>query len=328
VKARVYGVVSLFCGLGGKTLGFLQARGHEGSRFESVGAFDKNSDACEDFYLLTGARAQSVDLGKIDPGDFANLCKRRPDVVILSPPCQGYSGCLPEALSQTEKYQDLNELALRSINLVLEAWSVPPAFILLENVPRMKTRGRDLLVQIKALLWEKGYETDLRTHDCGVLGGLAQSRERVLLVAGRVRSGARRWPSWRGRSGGRRGRSRFERAPAGSRADHRPRASISSKSTRSTLRASTSSAGDLLATRSSSSRRLSVSPSSKDSNRVDGARPSPKQSLRTVSMLAEKPPCSIRRTVSDESPARRASTSWVIPRARRRDRMCLPNSRA
>lgn len=183
MKPRSYQVVSLFCGLGGKTLGFLQARGREGSRFESVGAFDKSVDACRDFELLTGAKAQAVDIGALGPAELAALCRGRPDVVIMSPPCQGFSGCLPEAASKTEKYQDLNDLALHSINIVLEAWPVPPAFILLENVPRMKTRGKDLLVQIKALLWEKGYDTDLRTHDCGVIGGLAQSRERVLLVA-------------------------------------------------------------------------------------------------------------------------------------------------
>lgn len=97
--------------------------------------------------------------------------------------CKGFSGCLSEKLSETEHYQRLNMLALRCINLVLEAWDVPPAIILFENVPRITSRGKKLLERIKALLWQKGYEIDTRTHDCGDIGHLAQRRERFLLVA-------------------------------------------------------------------------------------------------------------------------------------------------
>jgi hypothetical protein len=73
-------------------------------------------------------------------------------------------------------------------------------------------------------------------------------------------------------------------------------------------------------------RRSNAGPSSKLSNNVLGATPSPEHSLRSVSMLAEKLPCSIRRTVSADNPLRCASASWVTPRARRRLRTCFPNS--
>lgn len=179
----VYGLASLFCGLGGKTLGLLRSRGAGGSRFESVGAFDLDADACADFELLTGSLAQRVDLGIIEPVELAARCSRRPDVVVMSPPCVGFSGCLPEGLSQTERYQDLNSLALRAIDLALESWETPPAIILLENVPRIRTRGASLLERIKVLLRAADYEVDERDHDCGEIGGLAQSRDRFLLVA-------------------------------------------------------------------------------------------------------------------------------------------------
>src|ERR1700677_4639498 len=52
-----------------------------------------------------------------------------------------------------------------------------------ENVPRIATRGRHLLDQIVALLRSYGYAVAETTHDCGELGGLAQSRKRFLLVA-------------------------------------------------------------------------------------------------------------------------------------------------
>lgn len=180
---NTYKVVTLFCGLGGKTLGFVRARSERGSRFESIAAFDVDKDACTDFELLTGSKATQADLGSLTPSDLRELCPQRPDVVIGSPPCKGFSGCLPMGMAKTKKYQDLNALALYSLDLVLEAWDKPPAFILWENVPRMLNRGATLLRRAKALLREKGYEVDLRVHDCGELGGLAQSRGRVLLVA-------------------------------------------------------------------------------------------------------------------------------------------------
>lgn len=179
-----YGVVSLFCGSGGNALGFLRARSAAGSSFESVGAFDIDPLACSDYALLTGSEAQAVDLAAISPAELASRCSRRPDVVVMSPPCKGFSGCLPEEMASLERYKKLNALALRSVDLALESWPVPPAMILLENVPRIASaRGAELLGRIKVLLRGKGYEVDGRTHDCGELGGLAQRRVRYLLVA-------------------------------------------------------------------------------------------------------------------------------------------------
>ncbi len=133
---------------------------------------------------------------------------QRPHIVFLSAPCKGFSGLLSQAKSLTAKYQALNRLTLRGVWLMLEAWADdPPELVLFENVPRLATRGRVLLDQITAMLRSYGYATAettrgrvlldqitamLRsygyataetTHDCGELGGLAQSRKRFLLVA-------------------------------------------------------------------------------------------------------------------------------------------------
>lgn len=183
-----YNVVSLFCGLGAKTLGLLRARSSRGSRFKSVGAFDIDPMACRDFEVLTGAMGQVVDLGLIRSWELAKRCEDVPDVVVMSPPCKGFSGCLPEATSKLEKYEALNRLAYRSVRLVLEAWpDRPPRLILLENVPRMLSRGAKWLDKITRLLRKHGYEINLEPHDCGEWGGLAQKRERLLMVA-RLRS--------------------------------------------------------------------------------------------------------------------------------------------
>jgi site-specific DNA-cytosine methylase len=179
---RSYGVLSLFCGLGGKTLGFLRARGAAGSRFHSVGAIDESELACRNFKLLTGEVATALDIGLMEGPDLAEFCSR-PDVVIMSPPCKGWSGCLPASMAKLEKYQRLNRLALHSLKIVLDAWDTPPALILFENVPRILSRGKQALARAKKLLRSRGYEVDIRTHNCGELGGLGQNRDRVLIVA-------------------------------------------------------------------------------------------------------------------------------------------------
>ncbi|NUO84971.1 MAG: DNA cytosine methyltransferase, partial [Cupriavidus sp.] len=109
---------------------------------------------------------------------------QHPHCVFISSPCKGASGLLSETLSRTPKYQALNELTLRCVWLMCEAWKDDPVeLIVFENVPRLATRGRHLLDQIKQLLAHYGYAVSETTHDCGVIGGLAQSRKRFLLVA-------------------------------------------------------------------------------------------------------------------------------------------------
>jgi site-specific DNA-cytosine methylase len=112
---------------------------------------------------------------------------QRPDAVFISSPCKGASGLLSETMSLTPKYQALNELTLRCVWLMCEAWKDDPvSLIVFENVPRLATRGRHLLDQINQLLSFYGYAVAETTHDCGVIGGLAQSRKRFLLVARHV----------------------------------------------------------------------------------------------------------------------------------------------
>lgn len=107
--------------------------------------------------------------------------------MFISSPCKGASGLLSEKLSLTPKYQALNELTLRCIWLMGEAWADDPVpLIVFENVPRLASRGRHLLDQINSLLGGFGYAVAETTHDCGELGGLAQSRKRFLLVARHV----------------------------------------------------------------------------------------------------------------------------------------------
>lgn len=197
------------CGLGGGAKGFNRAKpivGNMQAEWECLGGVDVDPAGLADFERLSGVKGTLIDLftrdqyirfhGKEPPPGWREATPedirraaggRRPDAVFISSPCKGASGLLSETMSMTPKYQALNELTLRCIWLFGEAWRDDPVPLLVfENVPRLASRGRHLLDQIGALLSHFGYAVAETTHDCGVIGGLAQSRKRFLLVARHV----------------------------------------------------------------------------------------------------------------------------------------------
>lgn len=194
------------CGLGGGAKGFNRSRprvGNVQAEWQCLGGIDVDPAGLADFERLSGVKGTLLDLftrdqyirfhGKEPPPGWREATPddvrraaggRRPDAVFISSPCKGASGLLSEKMSLTPKYQALNELTLRCIWLMGEAWADDPVpLIVFENVPRLASRGRHLLDQINALLSGFGYAVAETTHDCGELGGLAQSRKRFLLVA-------------------------------------------------------------------------------------------------------------------------------------------------
>ena len=194
------------CGLGGGAKGFNRAKpvvGNMQAEWQCLGGIDVDPAGLRDFQRLAGVPGTLLDLftrdqytrfhGKEPPAGWREATPddvRRaaqnddPDAVFISSPCKGASGLLSETMSLTPKYQALNELTLRCVWLMCEAWKHNPvSLIVFENVPRLATRGRHLLDQIGQLLAFYGYAVAETTHDCGELGGLAQSRKRFLLVA-------------------------------------------------------------------------------------------------------------------------------------------------
>ncbi|HHK5070528.1 TPA: DNA cytosine methyltransferase [Pseudomonas aeruginosa] len=197
------------CGLGGGAAGFNRARprvGNVEAEWVCLGGIDVDPAGLRDFERLAGVPGTLLDLftrdqyvrfhGKEPPAGWREATPedirraaggRRPDAVFISSPCKGASGLLSEKMSLTPKYQALNELTLRCIWLMGEAWADDPVpLIVFENVRRLASRGRHLLDQINSLLGGFGYAVAETTHDCGELGGLAQSRKRFLLVARHV----------------------------------------------------------------------------------------------------------------------------------------------
>jgi site-specific DNA-cytosine methylase len=196
----------MFCGAGGAARGFNKGSARVGklqAKFRCIGGLDVDRGAVRDFERLSGVPGTVMDLFDRDqyrafhgcepphdwrealPDDIRRAAGyEHPHIIFLSPPCKGFSGLLSETKSRSEKYLALNRLTLRGIWLMLEAYADDPVeLIVLENVPRIANRGRALLDQIAALLRSYGYAVAETTHDCGELGGLAQSRKRFLLVA-------------------------------------------------------------------------------------------------------------------------------------------------
>lgn len=209
IEEREIAHFHLFCGLGGGALGFNRGRAELNglrARFRCIGGIDVSGAAIRDFEKLSGSRGTVLDMfdreqyvayhGAEPPADWREATPEdiqraagfeRPNIVFLSAPCKGFSGLLSQTRSLTGKYQALNRLTLRGMWLMLEAWADnPPELIIFENVPRIATRGRALLDQIGSLLRHYGYAVAETFHDCGEIGGLAQSRKRFLLVARHV----------------------------------------------------------------------------------------------------------------------------------------------
>ena len=199
-------MLHLFSGIGGAALGFQEARqeyrGMVG-QFRTLAGIDCDPEACQDFGTLTGSPAVQMDLfsreqyiafhgqepledwQEVSPEDLLQASGMEyPDVVFLSPPCKGFSALLPSKSAKSDKYQALNQLVIRGLQLVIDAYQENlPAVIMIENVPRITSRGDFLLKQVKHLLGAQGYVFHEGYHDCGELGGLGQRRKRYLLIA-------------------------------------------------------------------------------------------------------------------------------------------------
>jgi len=196
-----------FCGgIGGGGLGFNRGEARVGrmvARPRCIGMVDVDPVAVANFERIVGASGTCLDLfdrdqyiafhGHEPPADWREATpedirraagNERPNVVFMSTPCKGNSGLITSTKAAAPKYVALNELGMRVVYLAMEAWSDdPPEIILFENVPRIAQRSRALLDRIVKMLHAYGYAVAETTHDCGEIGGLAQTRKRFLMVA-------------------------------------------------------------------------------------------------------------------------------------------------
>lgn len=178
MSERVYTIGFPFCGMGLGALGFQR----------SVGGIDLDASACAMFERLTGSPALVADVATLTPEALRVFWPEAPDVIFTSPPCKGFSKLTNKRARNSERCQRMNRLAVDWVRLMLATWPEPPRLMLLENVPGIATLGRSLLREIRSLLRAAGYVVSPdQSHDCGELGGLAQHRQRFLLVARHAR---------------------------------------------------------------------------------------------------------------------------------------------
>ncbi|MEX2462059.1 MAG: DNA cytosine methyltransferase [Paenibacillaceae bacterium] len=205
-----YTIACLFGGIGGGSLGFQGARAEymgKVAKFRTICSIDSDPVVCRNYEAITGGKAVCIDLfdrqqykdfhsvesppdnwHEAEPWDiWKAFGEQVPDVIFTSPPCKGFSGLLPEKSAASKKYQALNLLTIRGIDISLAACrdygGELPALFLLENVPRIMTRGKSILKRIKDTLKKYGYVVNDESHDCGEIGGLGQHRKRYLLIA-------------------------------------------------------------------------------------------------------------------------------------------------
>lgn len=180
-------IIHFHCGIGGSAIGAAAAEarfGDHDARFETVGGIDIDPRACRDFERLTGAPALCADMHTLTPAKLRKLAgKTAPDVLMSSPPCKGFSALLGAKKASEEKYQTMNGLLLSSLFLACSTWDQPPALIFYENVPRIESRGKELVARAIKTLQAHGYSVTVGSHDCGELGSLAQHRRRWFLLA-------------------------------------------------------------------------------------------------------------------------------------------------
>ena len=193
------------CGLGAGAAGINAASPRVGplrGRFECAGGIDVDEGAIRNFERLTGVKGTVMDLfderqyrafhGKAPPSGWReavpdDICRvfGRLDLLLASYPCKGFSGLLSARAAETVKYQALNDLTTRGMMLSLEAYKDDPVpIVAFENVPRIASpRGAAFLAKIDAMYRAYGYvisDVEDSIHDCGAIGGLAQSRKRFL----------------------------------------------------------------------------------------------------------------------------------------------------
>ncbi|MFC6546370.1 DNA cytosine methyltransferase [Cohnella cellulosilytica] len=201
----------LFGGIGGESAGLLRSQVEYGGglyRFKLLCSIDSDPVACRNHDLITGEQTSVVmDLFRRwqykawhkqePPANWREMTawdiwlafkQQVPFFLFSSPPCKGLSGLLPKEKSESEQYQALNFLTVSGLELALQACDeygdAIPAIIQLENVPRITSRGKPLLKQIKKLLKKFGYEVSIRAdHNLGEIGGLGQNRVRFLIMA-------------------------------------------------------------------------------------------------------------------------------------------------
>lgn len=173
--------IDFFCGGGGMTRGLIDAG------IDVLAGIDSNPNCRETYEKNNKIVYIESDICKLSPQDllgrFPQL-KDSDDVILV-----GCAPCQPFSILRRDEFDDKgNAIPHKSINLLVEfgrfVKAMHPAHVLVENVPGLKGKGRDVLENFKLMLKEEGYKFDenvIYAKDYGV----PQNRRRYVLIASR-----------------------------------------------------------------------------------------------------------------------------------------------
>lgn len=191
LRELTFTALFVFSGIGGGALGFQRAHAEfrrlgVSAHFKILGGVELDPSTAADFTRLTGAPCLVADVAELTPEKLREFFgDEAPDVVFFSPPCKQACGLLAKAIAYSPKYVTMGALAGVWTDLMFAAWPKGPRLLLMENVPRIRTRAPEVVARVRRTLKAHGYLIFDDAHDLGELGGLAQHRDRLLLVGRR-----------------------------------------------------------------------------------------------------------------------------------------------
>ena len=174
--------IDFFCGGGGMTRGLINAG------IDVLAGIDSNPNCCKTYEKNNNSIYIKSDITKLSSQDllaqFPQL--RNTDDLLLV----GCAPCQPFSILRREEFDDNgNALPHKSVNLLVEfgrfVKDMHPAHVLVENVPGLKGKGREVLENFKSMLNKEGYafaEKIIYAKDYGV----PQNRRRYVLIASRI----------------------------------------------------------------------------------------------------------------------------------------------
>lgn len=179
MKKRPPEVIDLFCGAGGLSEGFRQAG------FKSILGVDHDKAALETF-AENHIYAKTIcgNISEITSEEIAKkIKKKRIDLVIGGPPCQGFS-----MAGRRNPHDPRNILVQQFLRVVKD---FKPKFFVIENVHGFKSMkdkdGRLVMDIVKELAKESGYHIEphlLNSKDYSV----AQKRRRMFLIGSKKKN--------------------------------------------------------------------------------------------------------------------------------------------
>lgn len=171
-----YTVVDIFSGAGGFSLGFHLA----GAKI--IGAIEIDNWACETFqWNHPNATIIKDDIREIENQVILDkFGVDQPDILLGSPPCQGFSICNKKSRDSTDPRNSLFQEFIRMGSLL------KPKVMVMENVPnliRAKTQNQELVIdKITKELEKLGYFVNYDILDATDYG-VPQIRKRLIMIA-------------------------------------------------------------------------------------------------------------------------------------------------